>query len=767
MADEQPALSQVFRLIEQAEKYAALQDKDRETALKYYDADKDVIPNSGEGFSTVVSADLRKHVQKVMPSIMRTILSNDRIVEYHPAGPGDEEGAEDATDYVNAVVVPECNGEAAIRDAIFDALVLKTGILNWCAYRERRVTVQEFTGQIPDVLTGLDAEGDILDLTQAQDGTVSFKLRRMTDTVKTRLRAVPRGSFLIHPEADSIEDSPIVGEKQSVSRSDLVARGYDRDLVWSIPCEDDDSDPNEMARRGDDYEDSEIDVSMALERVEVFDVYVTLDGDDDGIAELHHFVCAHGKGTKGGAGDEARIVLEHGYATEVPYAAVISDYDAHQFEGHSLFEDLRDVQEINTTLMRQTLDNLYQSNDPTPFIQADAVEELDPLYKRVRGQPILLASGRSAAEAVQYQPTPFFADKSFFMKQALDAEAKDRTGITDASGGLPGETLQGMTATGAAMINESAIARTEMLVRNIARGGLRKAFSGLLRLVIAHADQAKMVRLRGQWRQVDPRVWNSEMDCTVNVGLGAGTRERDMMMLQQILGIQQQIIAAFGPDNPMVKPDQLYNTVKKLTETAGFASADPYFTKPDPADIQRRLMAQANKPDPEMQKLQAQMQLEQAKLQMAQGKEQAQMQADLQVKRAEIEADIMAQRAKLESEALLAQQKLAAERDKWQADMALEAEKVRLDRERFELEKMRFLQEQQVAVAGLQESAIAQGGFAQASDISGMISALGTGLSQALAGIQESNAALARALTAPKQLIRGEDGRAIGVQAIM
>ncbi|MFK5283058.1 hypothetical protein ACI3PL_26165, partial [Lacticaseibacillus paracasei] len=74
-----------------------------------------------------------------------------------------------------------------------------------------------------------------------------------------------------------------------------------------------------------------------------------------------------------------------------------------------------------------------------------------------------------------------------------------------------------MTATAAAMVNESSIARAEMIVRNLARGGIRKAFKGLLKLVIAHADQARTVRLRGQWVEVDPRVWDAGMDCVVNV----------------------------------------------------------------------------------------------------------------------------------------------------------------------------------------------------------------------------------------------------------
>lgn len=674
MADN-TTIAQVFRLIEQAEEYAGSQEGSRETALRYYNGDKTLV-EADKGFSTVVSKDVRKHIQKLMPSVMRTILSNDVIAQYEPTGPdvrgqpSKEAQAEQATDYINGHVIPACNGERAIHDAVFDALLVKTGVLNWGAYESRRVVVQEFSGQSPDVLMGLDELGDVEDVEQAEDGSVSFRLRRIEREVKIVLRAVPRGAFLIHPRATGIDDSPIVGERQNLTRSELVSRGYDKDLVWAINTENEPADPDATARRGDDDDDdTDADVAKAMQTVRIFDVFIQMDTDGDGIAELHRFVVAEGSDH---GDDEGRIVLEHSFATEIPYADVIAEYEAHQFEGHSIAEDLIDIQDINTTLTRQTLDNIYQANDPTPFIQADAVEDLDPLFNRVRGKPVLLSQGRSAQEAVQFQPIPFFGDKTWAMKQQIDAEALDRTGISDQSGGLPPEALQNTSATAAMIASDSAMARSEMLVRNLARGGLRKAFRGLLRLVVAHADQPRTIRMRGQWVQVDPRAWDADMDCTVNVGLGSGTRERDMAMLQQILGIQQTVMASLGPMNPLVKPEQLYNTLKKLCETAGFASADPYFTQPDPAEVQKQAEAQANQPSPEQMKAEAQMQIEQMKAQARTQVEEAQLQADLKVKQAEIAGQEALEQLKIASDADLARMKAELDLYKHRDTMQLE-----------------------------------------------------------------------------------------------
>lgn len=660
--------SQVFRLIEQAESYSDSQEASRRRALSFYNGDKEAIPYD-KTFSSVVSKDVRKHVQKLMPSIMRTILSNDRVVEYMPAGPDDEGVAEQATDYVNAYVIPECDGERALHDAIFDALLLKTGVLNWTAYTQSRVVVQSYSGQPPEALLGLDEIGEVFDVKPAEDGTLSFSLRRLESETKVRLRAVPRGAFLIHPNATGIEDSPIVGERQLMTRSDLVSRGYDRDAVWAIGEDNEPADSDSDARRGEDRDDMDRDVAKAMETVKIYDVYAQLDLDGDGIAELHHFVMAEGTSK-----DETHIILDHEHATEIPYADVVCEYEAHQFEGHSVAEDLIDVQEVGTTLLRQSMDNIYEVNDPRPFVQLDAVEDADPLYKRVRGKPVQLASGRSAQEAVQFQPTPFIADKAMLMKQQMDAEAEDRTGITDAAGGLPGEALQGMTATSATILNEAAVARSEMMVRNLARGGIRKAFRGLLRLIIAHADRPRTVRLRGQWVEVNPAVWNAEMDCIVNVGLGTGTRERDMMMLQMILMQQEKILGTLGADNPLVKPDQLYNTLKKMVETAGFASADPYFTSPDPQEVAAKQQAAANQPNPEQIKAQTAMQLEQIKADARSQVEAAQLEADLRVKEVEIRANAALEQqkiaAKAELERMQAELDLLKHKDKMQLEWA-------------------------------------------------------------------------------------------------
>ena len=69
-----------------------------------------------------------------------------------------------------------------------------------------------------------------------------------------------------------------------------------------------------------------------------------------------------------------------------------------------------------------------------------------------------------------------------------------------------------------------------------------------MRLIAKYEDQ-RLIRLKGNWKPIDPRVWNMDMDVNVEVGLGSGTRERDMAILQMILARQEQVVREYGPDN--------------------------------------------------------------------------------------------------------------------------------------------------------------------------------------------------------------------------
>lgn len=685
----------IANMVRESERHADDTSKDRRRAIEYYQGEMRDTP-ADTGRSMMVTRDVRANIKKVLPSIMRTILGADEVVEFQPVGEGDEEGADQATDYMNHVVLDESHARDAIYDAIHDALLLRNGIIKWWHEEKEAVKVSRHSG-LPDdafaMLVGDDdtevlehtATEELLDAGDGQQMPVTFhevKIRRTFTEQQVLCAAVPRDRFLIHPDAVTLRDSLLTGEKTQMRRSDLVSMGYKRDLVDEFATAGyDDADDREIRR--DSVENSRDEAQRANELVDYYDLYIRVDMDDDGIAELRHMCFA------GGLAEKNLLVDEE--CDEVQYCDIAVMRQPHQWEGISLADDLMDIQRVKTVLFRQTLDNLYWQNNPQPVVQKGKILNMDAVYTPEFGRPIMIAEGVDVRSAYGFQTVPFVAQQSFGMLEYLDTEAQDRTGVSDASAGLAPDALQNMTAKASAMIEQAGIGQTEMMVRTAAQG-IAELFRGLLRLIVRHQDVPRTVRLRKKWVQVDPRDWNADMDCVVNTGLGAGTRERDMQVMQSVMVLQEKMIAGFGPDNPFVKPENLYAALSKLVESAGLKTPGLYFTEPDPEEIKAKMEAAKNAPNLEQMKMQAHMQLEQAKMQMQMEVEKGKLQSDMEKAKMQAEVARDKEMAQMQADLTVSQAQIAAKRqeqqDKLAADATLQANQLAFEREKLNQSRM-------------------------------------------------------------------------------
>lgn len=695
----------VGELVKSAESYRDDRAEDRLKAMAFFDGDAEKLQKEipfEPNHSRVVSRDVRAAVKKVLPSLYRTILGNDQIVEYQPVGEGDHESAEQATDYINFVALPECEGRQAIEDAINDAVRLRNGILKWWQEEITDVKTSLHTGLDEMAFTQLVSDDAVtviehterIEEVETPEGPVQVpthdvKIKRKITTSRPRIAAIPLESFLIHPDAIRLVDSPIVGENTKERRSDLVKMGWDKDKVWDAPISGSDTDQEveEDARRRDADEDKSS-PQRALDEVDYYDLLVRVDKDGDGIAELRRMVFA--------GGIEERYLLEDTEWDEVNYADIVSERRPHQWEGNSVPDDVIEIQRVKTVLLRETLDNLYAQNSPQPIFQENAVQNVDSLYEPSAGKPIIVRSGTDVRAAVGYNTVPMVADKSYAMLAYMDEEMTDRTGISDASSGMAPDALQNMTAKASAMVEQAGIGQTEMMVRAVANS-LRPVFRGLLKLIVQHQDKPRTVRLRDKWVTFDPRTWNADMDAVVNVGLGAGTRERDMMAMQHVIGLQGKLLASMGPVVGMqyVSPDNVYNAIAKLTEAAGLRTVSLYFTKPDPEAIKKAMEQQSQQPSPEEIKLKGAMQLEEMrgqqkvtleriKTQAKMTEFQAKMQADASKEAAQMDADLMTTLQQIEAEALARMDEavLRAKTDREQQAVDLQREGMKQQTER-------------------------------------------------------------------------------------
>lgn len=700
---DQEFVSEVSTLIDQSALYRDQLSKERIVAMQYWDGEmRDMPPR--KGWSQVVSRDVSATIKKVLPSLNRTILGNEIIGEFSGHNENDVEGAEQVTDYINLIAFEESHGHIAVHDAMHDACLLRNGILHAGIEEKIVVTGSKHIGLDENSLAELvnDDEVEVLEhakhpvppeemqqlATPEPQFTHDVKIKRTTKKRNPRISAVPPEEYLIHPDAiESQNNAALVGREMRMSKSDLIAMGYDRDMIEALPSESYNSalDGEKFNRRNNSWLQSAPE-QKELEQVVYYDLYVRLDYDQDGIAELRHVCMAGGK--------TADHLLVNDYADFVPYYDMVIERRPHQWEGVSITDDVIEIQRVKTALLRYAMDNTYSVVTPQKYVNVDKLKggATDGVMNPEPGRPIWLEGTEKVSDAIGYDETPYVADKAMASVAYWDEQISDRTGIDDSSAGMPTDALQNVTAKASAMLEQKGIARTEMMVRTVAQC-LKPLFIGLLKLVIQNNDKPRTVRLRDKWVDIDPRSWNAEMDVSINTGLGAGTRERDMMVMQNILAIQDKLIQLFGPESPILKSDNIYNAVEKAVQAAGIKSVGKFFTKPDPNEVKAAMEAKANQPSPEQQKVNAHIQLlgETSKANAA--KEQAQAQADLIVTDAKTKAEITLKEAeKTREEAIAFRDNLIEkyridEDNKVKREQIASAERIALDRNQNDLKK--------------------------------------------------------------------------------
>jgi hypothetical protein len=220
---------------------------------------------------------------------------------------------------------------------------------------------------------------------------------------------------------------------------------------------------------------------------------------------------------------------------------------------------------------------------------------------------------------VQPFSSPFVGQPAFAMLDYMDQMREDRTGMSKAAMGLDADALQSTTKAAVAATVSASQSRLELQARILAEG-MKKLFKGILYLMTTHQDKPRMVRLRNEWVQIDPRVWDASMDVNVNIGLGNGDANEKIQAMTMIAGKQEQIMQQFGLANPVVTPAMYIRTIQKIVELSGTKDASSYF-QALPADFQ---LPQADAPKPTPEEVLAQVQAQS-------------IQADIQKKAAELE----------------------------------------------------------------------------------------------------------------------------------
>jgi hypothetical protein len=567
-----------------------------EDAQKYYNGESSLPKVKGR--SNVVATTVRDAVRNARPSLLRIFLHADPIVEYIPSGPHTAPLAHQQSKYVNTLFF-RAGGYRALYDSIQNAMLKKIGIMKFWWDDSAEIEYRYLSNVPMDELERLSQTPDVEIVEQSETGAVFMSptgepiplftatIARMRQGGKIKLENVPLEQFFIDENATAIHDARIIGHQRNMRVGDVVAMGIDYALLENLDARD----PEDMGgtgeadlRRGYSKTTEQPSKDPMMRNVLITEAYARFDYDGVGIPQLYKFWL----------GGTNYALLDFERCHQVPFGIINIDPEPNTIWGKSLYDIMVQEQDTMTSLLRATCDNAHLSNNRRLAVHEQLVN-LDDVMNTAIGAPIRVRAPGQIQE-IGVQST---IGSMLPLLQYLKQDAETKVGITGAAMGIDHDALQSTTREAAANTIQLSQGQIEVMARNVAEG-LTTVFNGLLNLSMWHLDRQQIMESNGNYLQVDQAMFDPTLFMRPNVGLGTHQRDEKLAGLNGVLMQQKEIIAQFGPMNPIAGLPQVFNTLEDITKLHGLNDVSRYFAPltEEAAQQLQQIMQQAQENQP-------------------------------------------------------------------------------------------------------------------------------------------------------------------------
>ena len=569
----------------------------RQKSLEYYLGDK--LGTEIDGRSQVVSTDVSDTIETILPNLLRIFTASDQVVKCEPVNSEDIKLADQVTNYINYIFYKDNPGFEILYTWFKDALLEKNGIVK--IYWDDSQTVEQETYEnLNQEEYALLMQSDNVELVskeefvdekavkeiqklqaiaEQQGETLEVEVPKICNAIikrysgfgKIKIENIPPEEFLIKSDAKSIEDSNFVAHKVYKTRSDLIQMGYDKDVVESLVTSKDEVYNSEQLARFNGLADAPRDdaTDSSTQEVEVYECYIKLDFDNDGVSELRKIVVA---------GSNSYEVLENMPCDFNPFCSLTPIPMPHRFFGRSVSELVEDVQLVKSTVMRQLLDNMYLTNNNRVAVMDGMVNLDDLLTSRPGG---IVRTKQPPQQVMFPMQSQAISQQAFPLLEYLDTVRESRTGVTRYSQGLDADSLN-KTATGVNTLMSQTQMRMELIARIFSETGVKQLFRRIFELSVKYQDKERIINLNNDFVPVRPTEWKNRYNISITVGLGSGSKEQQLIIMNNVL--EKQIQAwqlQGGREYPMVSLKNIYNSLAKIIENAGLKNVENYFTNPE------------------------------------------------------------------------------------------------------------------------------------------------------------------------------------------
>ena len=465
--------------------------------------------NEVDNKSKIVSKDIKKQIEWLIPSAADPFLSTSDVIKCTPITAEDTLSARQNELLLNTQFCrkfPRFNFiNKAIRVlATEGTLVIQTG---W-DYEDKEVE-EEVEIAIVDKYGNTIIKKETQKVTKIVKNQPTAIVCRNEDIFidPTCMDDMDKCQFIIHRYESDLSTLKADGRYKNLDKIDTNSGGYDPDF--------DAQDKTEFKFK-----------DKARKKVLVYEYWGNYDVNDDGITE--QVVCAW-------VGDTIIRLEDNPYPDKKPpFIVVPFSSIPFQMYGEALAENIGDNQKVKTAITRGIIDNMAKSNNGQIGIRLGALD-LANRKKFLQGKNFEFKGTPADFWQGSFNQIP---GSVFDMLQLMNNEIESQTGVNAFSKGLTGNSL-GSSATAARGVLDATALRRLHLVRNIAENLVKPLMRKWMAYNSEFLEEEEVVRVTNEEYvpvRRDDLEGKVDIDITISTYEEANARSQELGFMLQTLG---------------------------------------------------------------------------------------------------------------------------------------------------------------------------------------------------------------------------------------
>jgi hypothetical protein len=538
-----------------------------------------------QGVSQIVSSDTVEVVEGYLAILSELLMNNNKLAKFVPyrRTPTSLAAAKTAADMLDYVVFKQNQGWNIISTWMKSALLWKNSIVRWGYVEDFEYKFEEFeeiTQENLDILLAdedtevvgeLSYEPQLANLPGGEQTIINVyrdvRIRHKIDRSRIKISNVHPELFRISRDAHTIEDAPFVAVQSEMTRSEM--RKYypetTKDINWDEVGDGATnflqkySEERAVRKRlvGEEYylvgRSREVDLDEASRTVNVTESWMRVDRDNDGIAEMKHFITA-GK----------HILLEEDCDC-IPLAVLCPFEVPHEFHGLSAADMIRPTTLATTAVLRGFVENVYLTNyspklaDPN-IVDFSALQNMKPKQ--------LIATNGNPNNAVAALTPDTISQGTVPLLETMQLHKEQSTGLSKAAQGL-NDTLyvSGNSEEKMQRAMSAAQVRIQYMARRFAETGFKQLATGVYKMLREKmaGKKIKFTDSKGLGQEIDPASLPEDMELWVSADVG---ENGNSTMARKMGQVAREIIPALKEAGAggVVNPEAAANIAAKALE---------------------------------------------------------------------------------------------------------------------------------------------------------------------------------------------------------